>query len=87
MSTIAELLPQPASDRTTRTRNSLKQGVVRVPRVIRMIVMPDGREIPWEDASQEDRQRIVQRFMDELIVPMAYESIMRDLQREREAAN
>jgi hypothetical protein len=81
------MLPQPASNRTTQARHSLKQGVVRVPVVKQIVIMSDGREVPYEELSQTEKNRLAQKFMDELITPLAYELVMKDMEREQKAAN
>jgi hypothetical protein len=81
------MIPQPASDGTTSARHSLKQGVVRVPVVKQIVIMSDGREVPYEELSQTEKNRLAQKFMDELITPLAYELVMKDMEREQKAAN
>lgn len=80
-------LPQPASNRTTRLRNTLKQGVVRVPRVERKLIMGDGTVKDWKDLTPDEKKAFVQKVMDEFIVPLARDLVIQDLQRERKAAN
>lgn len=80
-------MPQPASNRTTRARNSLKQGVVRVSRVEQKFIMPDGTVKDESELTKAERDAFVKKVMDILITPSAYELVIRDLQREREAVN
>lgn len=76
------MLPQPASDRTIGARNSVKQGVVRVPKVKGVVVYPDGREVPLEELTDAERKNLAQKVND-LLTPLAYELVMKDLRRER----
>jgi len=80
------LLPQPASNRTTRARNSLKQGVVRVPNIKEMFIMPDGSVKSKEEMTPEELRPFAKKAK-EMITKLAYELVMKDLEREQKAAN
>lgn len=76
----------PVSVRTTRTRHTVNQGVGRVPRLEFKFVMPDGRVIKEKDLSPEQKQAAAQKIMDVLLMPMAYEAVQDDVQKELAAA-
>lgn len=58
-----------------------------MPVVKQIVIMPDGREVPYEELSQVEKNRLAQKFMDELITPLAIDQVLAEMQREREAAN
>lgn len=78
-------LPQSACVRTTRRSHKVKQGVVRVPKAVRKFITPDGRVLDEKDLTPEQKQKFAQKIMDVLLVPLAYEAVMRDLEKERQA--
>lgn len=84
-SKVVALLPQSASIRTTRHRHRVKQGVNRVPLKFKF-VMPDGQVLDEKDLSPEQKQAAAQKIMDVLLIPMAYEAVLDDVQKERELA-
>ncbi len=49
-------------------------------------VTPDGRVLDEKDASPEQKLACAQKIMDELFVPLAYEAVLKDLEKERQAA-
>ncbi len=79
-------MPQSACARTTRSHHKVKQGVVQVPKAVRKFVTPDGQVLDEEDLTPEQARAFAQKIMDVLLVPLAYESVIRDIQREREFA-
>jgi ribonuclease HII len=81
------MIPQPASDGTTSARHSLKQGVVRVPKVERKLMLKDGTIKDWKELTEEERKAFAQKIMNELVVPLAVDQVLREMQQEREAAN
>jgi len=80
------MIPQPASNRTARSRNTLKQGVVRVPNIKEMFIMPDGQIKSKEELTPEEWSAFVKRVNDAITL-LAYDLVMQDLEREQKAAN
>lgn len=82
------MLAQPLSVRTNRPQHRVKQGVGKVPKlkiVEREFLMPDGSIKAEQELTPEERRKFAQKVLD-AFTPLLYESVMRDLQREREAA-
>ena len=80
------MLPQSVSVRTNRRPNKVKQGVVRVPKAVRRFIMPDGRILDEKELTPEQKQAFAQKIMDTFLVPLAYDAVMRDMERERQQA-
>lgn len=59
----------------------LNQGVGCV-NVIREFVMPDGSVKREGDLTPAERTRLAQKLMDRFLVPLAYEAVMEDLEKE-----
>lgn len=80
------MLPQPASDRTTSTRNSLKQGVVRVPNIKEMVILPSGEIKPLKALTSDELKPLAKKVNDG-ITRLAYDLVMKDLEHAQKAAN
>lgn len=50
--------------------------------VIREFVMPDGSVKREGDLTPAERTRLAQKLMDRFLVPLAYEAVMEDLEKE-----
>lgn len=48
-------------------------------------LMPDGTIKAEAELTKEERQKFAQKIMDVLLVPLAYEAVLRDLEEERKA--
>lgn len=79
-------MPQSACVRTTRSSHRVKQGVVRMPKAVRKFVTPDGQVLDEKDLTPEQARAFAQKIMDVLLVPLAYEAVLRDIQLEKELA-
>jgi hypothetical protein len=53
-----------------------------MPTVKREFIMPDGSIKAEAELTEEELDRFAQKIMDVLLVPLAYEAVIRDLQQE-----